>query len=393
MKAEVLLRIVSADISRVLSAIVQAHIIVYDIEPVSELEIHVRIPGRYLKKTVTILERKNAQWSILKKKDLFTQLKKLRRRWVLLICLVFLLVFTIFLPTKVLFIEIVGNQKVPDRRILETAKDAGLFVGTDRSYIRSEQIKNHLLEAIPELSWAGINTEGCLATIRVHESENETQEEPPQVSHIVAVCDGIIESCVVTQGRGLCKTGDAVKKGQLLVSGYSDHQFIITATRSCAEIIAKTTRKTEGVILLDGHIRTEAVKEAKNISLIIDQKEYPLIKQMEDICDSIYGEKYVTITQLTLPGQMVLPIWLRVETYVIYDIASGLFPQEEAVNTLKTYCADSIKESMVGGQILSCSEKIEYADYYVCYVGCYECLEMIGQEIKAEPYQVSQNGP
>ena len=35
--------------------------------------------------------------------------------------------------------------------------------------IRSEKVKNSLLQRIPQLQWAGINTDGCVAVISVRE--------------------------------------------------------------------------------------------------------------------------------------------------------------------------------------------------------------------------------
>ena len=92
-----------------------------------------------------------------------------------------------------------GNQNVPENLILELASQCGLSFGTERRQVRSEQVKNALLGAVPELEWVGINTAGCVATISVRERQKgENIGQAGGVSSIVASCDGMITGIVVT---------------------------------------------------------------------------------------------------------------------------------------------------------------------------------------------------
>ena len=389
MKGNVLLRIISADMLSVIKALTEAQITIYNIEEVSPIEFQIWIHIRSFNKTSRLLKKKGIEYCVLQRDDFLYRIKSIRKRAVILLCLCILIGCSIYLPTKVLFIEILGNEVVSDIRILETINKYGLFVGIDRAQIRSEEIKNHLLEDIPELNWAGVNTSGCLAVIQVLESDIQKQEESPEVSHIVAMSDGIIESCVVTRGRPLCKTGDAVKKGQILVSGYSDHHFLITATRSEGEVYAKTTKTVKAVMLLDTKYRTDEKEKVTNLFLIVDQKAYPLIIEIEESEKAIYEEKYVKQSQLTLPGNMKLPVWLREEIYVIYENTPDTLSAEMAERILVDYCEKLVNNSMICGKILSLSDTISCLDNIVTYNGIYLCNEMIGIEVKAEPYMDS----
>lgn len=389
MKGNVLLRIISADMLSVIKALTEAQITIYNIEEVSPIEFQIWIHIRSFNKTSRLLKKKGIEYCVLQRDDFLYRIKSIRKRAVILLCLCILIGCSIYLPTKVLFIEILGNEVVSDIRILETINKYGLFVGIDRAQIRSEEIKNHLLEDIPELNWAGVNTSGCLAVIQVLESDIQKQEESPEVSHIVAMSDGIIESCVVTRGRPLCKTGDAVKKGQILVSGYSDHHFLITATRSEGEVYAKTTKTVKAVMLLDTKYRTDEKEKATNLFLIVDQKAYPLIIEIEESEKAIYEEKYVKQSQLTLPGNMKLPVWLREEIYVIYENTPDTLSAEMAERILVDYCEKLVNNSMICGKILSLSDTISCLDNIVTYNGIYLCNEMIGVEVKVEPYMDS----
>ena len=97
---------------------------------------------------------------LLRQGSFYCLARGLLRRPVLAVGILMLMFLFLFLPTRILFIRVSGNQTVPDLKILESAHDCGLrFLGSRRA-LRSEQIKNDLLEAIPDLSWVGINTRG-----------------------------------------------------------------------------------------------------------------------------------------------------------------------------------------------------------------------------------------
>jgi sporulation protein YqfD len=151
---------------------------------------------------------------------------------------------TIFLPTRVLFIHVEGNSTVEERRILEAAQECGIRFGASRRQVRSEKMKNRLLEKVPELKWAGVNTSGCTAVISVREQPVQEQRTGyTGISSIVAACDGRITSCTVTKGNGLCAPGQVVQKGQLLISGYLDCGICIRVTGAEGEIFAETRQE------------------------------------------------------------------------------------------------------------------------------------------------------
>ena len=91
--------------------------------------------------------------------------------YVLIIGLMLLLFFSVWLPSRVLFIEIQGNDTLSAQSILEEAKDCGIIMGASRRFVRSQQVKNTLLDKLPQLQWAGVETIGCVAVITVRERQ------------------------------------------------------------------------------------------------------------------------------------------------------------------------------------------------------------------------------
>ena len=148
-----------------------------------------------------------------------------------------------FLPSRILFVEVTGNDIIPTSQIISVAKHCGIRFGSSRKLVRSEEMKNRIIEQLPELEWVGINTYGCVAEI----SLRERISQPNSVQHatigsVIAARDGVVTNCTTIRGTQLCKPGQAVKKGQLLVSGYTDCGQFILGTLAQAEILAETNR-------------------------------------------------------------------------------------------------------------------------------------------------------
>ena len=197
-----------------------------------------------------------------------------RARPVLAVGLILLMMLTLYLPTRVLFFRVEGNESVTERQILEAMEESGIRFGASRRAVRSEKMKNVLLEALPELKWAGINTSGCTAVITVREREmQQSEKDPTAVTGIVAAADGYVTSSTVVRGTGLCEPGQIVKAGQLLISGYTDQGICLLATGAEGEIYAQTSRNVEVVTPLQRQQRVQATAVTRRCSLTVGKNE------------------------------------------------------------------------------------------------------------------------
>jgi sporulation protein YqfD len=299
-------------------------------------------------------------------------MRGLLARPVLIMGWVVLLMLTLYLPERVLFLRVEGNGQIPARYILEKAEGCGISFGINRRQLRSEQIKNRLLEEIPQLQWAGINTYGCVAVISVRErSMIQEYNQEHTVSSIVAQRDGVVQSCTVTRGTAICRVGEVVVKGQVLISGFTDCGLSIRADRAEGEVMALTHRTLKAVTPEKGAVRCEYYPSKKNFSLIIGKIRINFYKDsgiLDTTCVKMYSENH-----LTLPGGLTLPVVLAVEEQLPcskMDTASG-----SGEETLTAFATRYLQSQMIAGQILHRQERLEAGSLE----GEYACLEMIGQ--------------
>lgn len=316
---------------------------------------------------------------VLERTGLFFAVKGLWRRK-LLAGLLFLIGLTALLPSRVLFFRVEGNRTVPAARILWEAEQRGLSFGASRRAVRSERIKNALLDAIPELEWAGVNTRGCTAVISVREraASAPASEQKHQVGNIVAAMDGYILSVTVTQGTGQVQPGQAVKQGEILISGYTDCGICIQATQAEGEILAQTRRQLEAVTPKT-YLQKGAVTGTKRtFSLLLGKKRIFFWKDsgiLEGSCDRIQ-EDY----PLTLPGQFRLPVCLRVDTYVNRESTPEKLTAQKANAQLKAFSARYLPEQMIAGRVEERAQSVLAKGDVYRLQGSYLCREIIGRE-------------
>ena len=66
-------------------------------------------------------------------------------------------------------IQISGNETVPREVILRSLENNGVRRGCFGFALNGEDIRNHVLLEIPELSWVAVNVSGCRANVEVRE--------------------------------------------------------------------------------------------------------------------------------------------------------------------------------------------------------------------------------
>lgn len=374
------LELTSADPADTLRLIQNAGIQVFEAsigEDLLTLDLHIRRQDR--KGMENLAERKGYTLRYTQKQGLYWTFYGLIKRPVLFFGIVVLFLMALYIPSRVFFVRVEGNTTVPVKLILEKSEECGIYFGASRRAVRSEQVKNALLEAIPELQWAGVNTYGCVAviTVRQRAEEGSNNISGNSVSSITALYDGMITRCTVTQGRQLCQVGQAVRAGQLLVSGYTDCGICIKAGPSKAEIYAMTQRKVNAVTPVEWKKQDESSVLEKKYALIIGKKRINLYKGSGisgDSCDKMYSQYYVT-----LPGGFLLPISIVTETCVIGSTSDAQIGQEEAAAVLQEFSQRYLPGLMQAGQILASQESIFCDQSMARLYGIYDCEEMIAQ--------------
>ena len=345
----------------------------------NDLTVRFRIRRNHYRPLKALAEKRGESLHIRRRLGLFWTGRALLCRPVLVTGFVLFWILSAYLPSRILWIRVEGNQSVPQHRILEAAETQGVNFGASRRGIRSERIKNGILSQIPQLQWVGVNTAGSVATISVRERAIwDEKEETSSFTQIVADRDGYILSGTVTRGTAMFHPGQAVSRGQVLVSGYIDGGFCIRAVRAEGEIMAQTNREMTVITPAECLFRTRKQSTKQKISLLLRKKRINLWKDSgiyDTTCDRMYKEYYIT-----LPGGFALPVGLCWEEYTLWETSPSQQDQNAVHSQLQNISGRYLQQQMITGTIRSSSEKISLHHGVYMLQGRYVCEEMIGRE-------------
>ncbi len=139
-------------------------------------------------------------------------------------------------------IRIMGNTTVSEREILEELRECGLTVGSYIPSLHTGELENRVLIASDRLSWVSIYLDGTVARVQVIEhTAPAADEDTAKPANLIAAADGQIETVELLRGNCVVRPGQAVRKGELLVSGLYDSQAVgYRWTRAAGRVIART---------------------------------------------------------------------------------------------------------------------------------------------------------
>ena len=245
-------------------------------------------------------------------------LRKFRRRYALWCGLA---AFVLLLFGGNLFIwefRVTGNQTVPDETILRALEDYGITVGSPGMHIDQENLRNHVLLELSDLSWLVVNVKGCVGHVQVVE-----RQRPPEIvddtdtTNVVASRPGLVTKVEALDGKAQVAAGSTVTEGQLLISGVVDSQRTgVRFLHGMGNVWARTWYDLSVMVPLsiDGHSAVE--RKTTRLALNFGKhriKIYGKGSMLGADCDKI-----IHYSGVSLPGGLRLPITVVREETVRY---------------------------------------------------------------------------
>lgn len=335
-------------------------------------------PGQW-RRLEQLAEARGDRCHRLERRGLGETLSHGRRRLPFWLALTAMAAFTMYAPKRVWFVEVEGNVQVPDREILAAAEECGVAFWAKTGEIRSEQVKNRLLNLVPELQWAGVNFSGSVAVISVRERlEAEPVRQRDTLTDVVASRDGIVVSMSVLGGQAVCKVGQAVCAGEVLVSGCVEHEYRPQYTHADAEIYALTQRRIQAVLPSQWCEKVYTGGAYRRYSLVLGRKRINLSGNSGIPVGSC--DKMTQRETLPLPGGYSLPAWLEVEVYLPYEIQEKTADEIWGNQVLQDCAQRLARQEMLAGEILGGEPVFTQADGCLCLDMTFACREMIARQ-------------
>ena len=277
--------------------------------------------------------------------------------------------------------QVEGNETVSTERILRALEKNGVGPGSFGFSLDGEDIRNHVLLDIPELSWIAVNVSGCRAHVQIRE-----RVQPPEIvdektpSNVVARRAGLVLEVRALDGVTCVLPGTSVEEGQLLISGVADTEtFGARILAGMGKIRARTWYSLTAEVALTAQAKQYTGKEKTCVSLILGTHRVKFFRN-----SSIEGEKYDKITKRhpwSLFG-IPLPVTLVTETCRFYETAPQSRSPVEAERAAEQVLAEQLQRMVEPyGTVRStlCSSRQRGDTLTVTLTA--ECEEEIGESV------------
>ena len=276
--------------------------------------------------------------TVVRKEGVPFFLGRFRRRYVLLAGLALSAAALFFGSFFIWDLTVEGNETVTEERILRALEKNGVSIGTFGFSLDGEDIRNHVLLEIPELSWISVNVSGCRAYVQVRERvpvPERVDERTP--SNVVARRAGLVRQVRALDGVACVLPGTSVEEGQILISGVEDTDtFGARILAGRGTVTARTWYSLSAAIPLQTQAKRYTGEEKTGWSLVFGTQRVKFFSN-----SSIEGRGYDKITNRTPLSffGLRLPVTLVKEVYRFYETV----PQERS----------AIQAEAVGEEILT----------------------------------------
>lgn len=211
-----------------------------------------------------------------------------------------------------------GNETVSTERILRSLEKYGVGLGTFGLSLDGEDIRNHVLLEIPELSWVAVNVSGCRANVEVRERRTAPKPLDRKIPcNLVARRDGLVLRVQALGGVPQVMKGMSVTEGQLLISGVEDTgTFGTRFTAGLGFVEGRTWYTLTANVLLTGAEKRYTGREKRLHSVIFGSRRIKFFANSS--IDSGQCDKITERTPVRVCG-LPLPITWETETLRFYE--------------------------------------------------------------------------
>lgn len=327
---------------------------------------------RDYKKMLTLRQKSRVRTQIIGKFGLPFIVRKYKHRIGFVTGLAIFFVTLHILSCFVWNIRVSGNNKVSAEEIISVCASLGIKEGIKRNAVDTNVLPSKIMLCLDELSWVSLNVEGCILTVNV--AERDSVQMPSRMPcNLVAKSDGIIDKFLINNGKTLVKRGQAVKAGELLVSGIvpnadGSSRFV----EATGTVTAITNRE---ISYLADFIQTQTVAVAKpkqktvmtffgfNIPLYLGEEK--------GIFETTLRKKQFEF------GKVYLPIKFTTKTFVRVEDRAFEVDVTTATDIAKKWIENREAEEFKDAEIMERSENVVVEEGGVRVTAKYKCKENI----------------
>ena len=295
LKGYVIIKICGNESERFINICVRRGINIGRVKRLSDGALETAVPksGFFLLRPIAY--KTHTKVRILKKVGLYNAKKRYGRRYALIFGIILAAAFVYISSQFIWTVEINGVELSDYNSVCAALEKSGVYAGARKKDIADgEEIKSNIVSENENIVWAWAYIEGAKARVEVFE-----KIIPPKVINrdepcdVVAACDGYIKKAIVKNGQKLCREGDTVSAGDVLISGTvpvfkegEEERYI--SVHASGTVEAETEHKASGMYGVYYESKQYTGKHKRIIRLELFGKSFKLFgseKNMYKTCD------------------------------------------------------------------------------------------------------------
>lgn len=316
---------------------------------------------------------------IIKKNGVIFPLLKLKNRWGLLSGVLCFVAIVTYLSGFVWNVEIVGNSIIQNSDIYHFLEENGLKSGVYAKNVDKDVVENLLMYSFEDCAWAHINIDGTTAIVEIDETISKPNlVDAKRITNVKAKKDGIILDATTYDGWQIVQNGDAVAKGDLLISGIYEGENgkrnLFSHARG--KIMAEVNEKID-IVISRQQCKKRYVSFNDKKSLVFFGLNIPLSLPSNNNTniDIETDNNYLVLNNQSLP----IGIVTKTEKQFAVDVV--VLSDKELNALIKDEIAKKIERDFCSYEILEQNIEITLNSQEARAEGTVVCIEDIGREV------------
>lgn len=346
------------------------------------------IRGTHMKRWEMSALHHGIEYEVIGERGLPKVLRRYKGRWGIAAGIGIFAVITLWSSSVIWNIDVIGNSQISDSNIKSWLEEQGCHPGTFIKGIDFDSLHNNVMLSHPEIAWISVNVDGTQAHVEVKEVTTlPVSPKDGDYTNVVAGEDGQIELVYVYEGKPVVRPGDAVQKGDLIISGaMSVGESGVRFERGRGKVKARVRRSFEVEIPYDYEKSELTGRSESKKSIIFFGKRINLF-----INSGIPYANYDTIEyedQIKFFDRFEIPVWLCSTIYSERQMTSIRLSKKEAVDLAEMEFTNKLNQTVGDGELLTCDKSDASDDQFIRYICKAVCSDDIGVEV---PISVENN--
>lgn len=192
---------------------------IWNINYINEGRIRFDISPKEFKKLKPYVKKSKCKVKIIKKKGVYFDMFKYRKRRLALVLLASILLLTFILSSFIWNINIINDENISKEKVNTLLSQINVHKGKNKLFISKSKIVDYVRANMYEAAWVGVDISGTTMEITVKGKIISEEEDKTVPGNIVATKSAVISKIIAENGMAKYKTGSYIEQGQIAIEG------------------------------------------------------------------------------------------------------------------------------------------------------------------------------